>query len=173
MVGLSLTSNSLSENNLGTNGTATNGLSTNGTGQNGAPSTGEAGNGQMPLVACPGGYYFDQGLQGCASLGAAETQCPDGYEFAPGNLGCQAKTPEANYPGCPAGQLLDPATGQCDANSRLISPTSRMVFAPVQVTLPDCSNAGGSSGPGAPGGGSVCPAGYTFTCDPVCGCAPP
>jgi hypothetical protein len=127
-----------------------------------------------PATDCPAGYYLDTGANACLSLGPPQAQCLGGYHFNAEKLGCEADQPGGNYPGCPLGQLLDTSTGQCAANSQVLSLTSVMLVQPLQLNLPGCSSPGGGSGPDTGGGGAPsCPPGYTYTCDPVCGCAPP
>jgi hypothetical protein len=153
MVARSLPGNSIPSNGVSSNGVSSNEVSSNGTFE---------GN------ICPVGYYFDSALQGCASLGAPLTECLDGYHFNGEKFGCEADQPNGNYPGCSMGQLLNPLTGACDTNSKMASLTGLAMTVGLQVNLPQCSESGSTDS-----GANGCPAGYTYTCDPVCGCAPP
>jgi hypothetical protein len=144
---------------------------------NQASTAGSPSGDAIPGPACPFGYYFDDLTKTCISLGPpANTTCLAGFHLDPATLCCQASLPNGNYPGCPNGQLLDPRTGQCDSQTTLLSPTSLLHTQSFDVTFPVCSS-GSSSGNGPSGtgpGGSKpsCPGGETYTCDPVCGCAP-
>ncbi len=121
---------------------------------------------------CPQGYYLDQGLTGCTSLGPPQTQCLPGYHFNSQTATCESDLPGGNYPGCPAGQLFDLTTGVCDPDTTIISASRLIHTKTFQLNLPDCSNNSGKEGGGGGGSGGGCPPGQTYTCEPVCGCAP-
>jgi hypothetical protein len=92
-----------------------------------------------PATVCPQGYYFDAGLQGCTSLGPAEPTCLDGYHFSGDGRICESDQPNGKYPGCPAGQIFDPSTGMCDAQTTIVSITQLVHTQSFQLNLPDCS----------------------------------
>jgi len=157
MVAESLPGNGAPSNGLPSNGSSGNGASTNGSG-----ASINSGN----VASCPQGFYFDNGAQGCASLGTLQTQCLDGYHFNNDTLTCEADKPNGNYPGCPTSQLLNPLTSQCDAISKMISPTSVMMYEALNISLPDCTV--------IHKGGGTCPAGQSWKCSGIksitCGC---
>jgi hypothetical protein len=132
--------------------------------------------GSAPSPVCPIGYYYDDQAQNCISVAPpADTTCIDGFDLDPSNSCCEVSTPNGNYPGCPAGQYFDPQTGLCDSHTTIVSPTSILHTQSFDVNFIDCSSApgpGGGSGPDGTGPGGGCPPGQTYTCEPVCGCAP-
>lgn len=165
----SLSLNSLPENGSSSNGLASNGNSTNGVNGDGRTAF-------QPLAFdCPTGFYFDDGAQACASLGAPQTECLSGFHFNGDGRACESDQENGNYPGCPKGELLNPLTGQCDANSQVLSSTSFVAYIPMQVQLPDCTPKIKPAGGADEGGtGDLCPVGQVWSCygkdNPVCSC---
>ena len=102
---------------------------------------------------CPSGYYFDQGAQGCASLGEPLTACLDGYEHAAYG-GCKSTKLNGNYPGCPTGEVFDPVTGLCDPTSKTISSTAITQTTLLTVELPTCNLPTGNNNNGSSDGSS-------------------
>ncbi len=121
---------------------------------------------------CPQGFYMDGGLNGCTSLGPLQQECLTGYHLGSDGKTCEADQPDGNYPGCPAGQVFDPSAGSCDPSVTILSSTEHVHTQFFQLSLPKCDNnqPGGGGSDGGSGGG--CPPGQTYTCEPVCGCAP-
>lgn len=134
---------------------------------------------------CPAGTYFDMGAGACVPPGGgngsgqgqpagqmgAPTSCLAGFTYNSAAMCCQGSA----YSTCPSGQAL--VGGACaPVNSRCTD-----VSAPINSCSGDRpGNNPGGDNPGSEGnnpnpnpGGEVCPGGGVYTCDPVCGCAPP
>jgi hypothetical protein len=125
----------------------------------------EANTGWHPIpVICPVGYYFDANIQSCVSLGAPQTGCPDGYTWNTASLGCEAAQTAKNYPGCPAGQVLEPISGMCDAASQILAPDKLLQTTLIGLDLPVCAVPTKEK---KNTGGSTCPAGQTYVCSGI------
>ena len=140
------------------NGLGANGAGANGAGANGAGANGIALDSALVPAVCPVGFFADKAGSSCTSLGPSEPQCLDGFAFDAATKTCRAQKADGNYPGCPAGQLLDPSTGACDFETQIVSATELIHTQAFQVNLPDCSTAkknGGDGSNGNSGSGTI------------------
>ncbi len=123
-------------------------------------------------AGCPAGYYFDEGLAGCASLGVPVNQCLAGFDLNP-NSGCVAKDTAWNYPGCPLYQVFDPVNGLCDPSSQTVSASMLVQYSVLPIVLPVCSPPDkptptkDKNADDAGSSGSSCPAGQSYVCSGI------
>ena len=93
----------------------------------------------------------------CSSLGASEPTCLGGFAFDDATKTCMSAEADGNYPGCPAGQILDPSTGMCDPHTSFASATGLHHVQVLQVSLPDCEDGPEKEGKCVPDGYTKCP----------------
>ena len=111
-----------------------------------------------PPGGCGIGYYYDPALAQCVSLEGSGTspsaQCMQGFEMDSSRNCCVSKLPSENYPGCPPGVAVDPATGACDFQRLWVDNGTALEVINFDVTIQSCSAlapSGGGSGGGTQG----------------------
>jgi hypothetical protein len=108
-------------------------------------------------VPCPIGSYRDPQTQLCVSLSPHPSNlCLGGFSFDSGAQCCQTNLPSGNYPGCPAGQAFDLATGACDSENIHVGDGQILQTVAFNFVVPSCevkdNKGGGDDGTPSAGG---------------------
>jgi hypothetical protein len=117
---------------------------------------------QVPLLdpppgGCAIGYYYDSTSGECIAGGAPgaspSTECVQGFERDANQNCCASNLASGNYPGCPVGVALDPASGACDFERTWVNNSSALEVIELDVITSACTNNGSPQNPGRGGGG--------------------
>ncbi|MBM3124171.1 MAG: hypothetical protein FJZ87_03745, partial [Chloroflexi bacterium] len=95
-----------------------------------------------PAGGCPIGTYYDPVRDRCVSVdtppASRPVECVDGYDMDESRQCCVSNLPSGNYPGCPIGIAIDPATGACDFERVCSDNATAFEKIDLNPTFPSC-----------------------------------